>query len=348
MPRATRLFLALGLAVSACAPQDRAPVDPYDLPLRGTKPFAPLEKVDFTLTDTRGAPFDFRAETDGLIALLFFGYTYCPDVCPLHMATLSTAMAALEPEVRRQVRVVFVTVDPQRDTPERLERWLTAFDSSFVGVTGSLEEVSEALAFYRYPPPETSGEGVGYTVGHPALIYAFTPDNLGRAMYGAETSRAVWVHDLNAMARHPWDSLAAAAAENREAAVLASVGELEVLDAYVPRPPAGESTALYLALRNAGAGWDTLVAFETEAAERSSLHDIQVSEGVVRMVPLARGVPLAPGETVLLEPGQRHGMLEGLRQSLEPGSGVEVTLVFARAGPVPVTARVVRYEDLVR
>jgi protein SCO1/2 len=313
-----------------------------------------LDKVSFSLTDTDGEPFDFRKETDGKIALLFFGYTYCPDICPMHMATLSTAMEDLEPEVREQVRVVFVSVDPERDTPERLAQWLTAFDSSFIGVRGTLEEVSQALAFYRYPSPETSGEEVGYTVGHPALVYAFTPDNLGRAMYGVETPKAVWVHDLNLMAWHRWESPSveesgpSSGESPASEEVMASVGSLQVLDAYVPRPPAGETAALYLTIRNAGVVSDTLLGFATEASRSTSLHDMVMSDGVMRMVPMAGGLALPGGASVTLAPGGRHGMLEGLLMELEPDSGVDLTLRFAQAGELSVTARIIRYEDMVR
>ncbi|MEJ2205995.1 MAG: SCO family protein [Gemmatimonadota bacterium] len=99
-------FAAAVTALAACAPSADLPPDPHNLPLRGTKPFAPLEKVDFTLTDTQGRPFDFRAETDGKIALLFFGYTFCPDICPLHMATLAAALDEVATDVRDQVVLV--------------------------------------------------------------------------------------------------------------------------------------------------------------------------------------------------------------------------------------------------
>ena len=141
--------------------------------------------------------------------------------------------------MREHVRVVFVTVDPERDTPERLKEWLSSFDSSFVGLRGTDEQVADALAFYRYPPPERSGEEEGYTVGHPALVYAFTPDDRGGRMYGVETTRAIWVHDLNLMARHdvarqrrprPSATSAAGPPARRPA------GDVRVLDAYVPRP----------------------------------------------------------------------------------------------------------------
>lgn len=344
----SRIVLATAaLALAACAPAERPPRDPGALPLLGTVPISPLEKVDFTLTDTRGRPFDFRAETDGRITLLFFGYTFCPDICPIHMATLAGALRDLPPEVRARIVTVFVTVDPARDTPERLEGWLAAFDTSFIGVHGSPEAVNAALAFYRYPPTTFSGEEVGYTVGHPALIYAFTPDNLGRAMYGPETPMTTWVHDLALMAGHDWTAAPEAGAPAGPA-VAAESGGIQVLEPRVPRPPTATSTAFYFSVRNVGNEPDTLLELATDAAERASLHDMVLEGSVMRMTPLTGGIALAPGATVHLRPGERHGILEGLRDLPAPGGTLLVRLRFARVGWIEVPARVVRYEDLGR
>lgn len=366
MPRHLALLASavLTLAALACGePEPRPAPDPADLPLRGTKPISPLGKVDFVMPDVNGDPYDFRAETEGKIALLFFGYTYCPDICPIHMATLARAMDELDPAERARVEVVFVTVDPERDTPERLGGWLGTFDSTFVAVRGTEDQIEEALAFYRYPPPERSAEGVVYTVGHPALIYAFTPDGLGRAMYGAETRQRDWVHDLRMLTGYPWPAWAggapapeagpapegagAAAAEPAERPpVLALAGKVLILDAYAPAPADGARTSVYLTLRNTGTAPDTLVGLSSPAAEVATLHRMRTENGMTRMEPLD-GLPVPPGETVLLAPGQRHGMLEGVRAgSMEPGGTVELTLTFARSGSVTLPARVIRYQDI--
>lgn len=355
-----RLALLLATATLACGARTDKAVDPDRLDLLGRRPFSPLPKPDFTLTDTEGRPFYFRNETDGHITLLYFGYTYCPDVCPLEMSTLAAALPELSPEVRARIRVVFVSVDPDRDTPERLHEWLSSFDPSFVGLRGTTEEVAQALDFYHFPAPKQSGEPDGYTVSHPASMYAFTPDNLGRGMYGTETTKAVWVHDLNVMADHDWSRAEAAAAatsaspstqdsaDSAEARPLATAGDVDILDAYLPRPAAGNVTALYLTLRNGGAAPDTLLGISANFAARGTLHDMTMVGGETRMGPLVGGLALPPGQTVALEPGGRHGMLEGLTKELEPGSTELVVLRFARAGPIAVPARVVRYEDLVR
>jgi protein SCO1/2 len=79
----------------------------------------PLPKPDFVFTDTSGEAFDFQQETEGYVTLLYFGYTHCPDICPSHMADVA-AVIDRNPDWVEHVKVVFVSVDPARDTPERL------------------------------------------------------------------------------------------------------------------------------------------------------------------------------------------------------------------------------------
>src|SRR5579864_8062290 len=104
---------------------------------RGGVVTPPLPKPKFILTDTSGAAFDFRQRTEGYVTLLFFGYTYCPDQCPMHMANLGAALKKLPAGIADQIKLVFVTTDPARDTPVVLRRWLGLFDRRFIGLTGS-------------------------------------------------------------------------------------------------------------------------------------------------------------------------------------------------------------------
>src|SRR6201993_4053801 len=113
------------------------PVEPSRATYRGGLVAPPLPKPRFVLTDTSGAPFDFWNRTVGSVTLLFFGYTYCPDQCPTHMANIGAALKKLPPGVADQVKLVFVTTDPARDTPAELRRWLDMFDTRFVGLTGN-------------------------------------------------------------------------------------------------------------------------------------------------------------------------------------------------------------------
>lgn len=166
--------------------------------LRGSVMDTPIPKPALTLTDTRGEEFDLRAETDGYLTLLFFGYTNCPDVCPVHMANLAAVFGDLVPEVRHRIKVVFVTTDPERDTPERLRSWLDNFDPSFIGLRGSVDSINAALAEMLLPgvavlPAEHGGEPM---IGHPAAVIAFSPDGLARVRYPFGVRQMDWAHDL--------------------------------------------------------------------------------------------------------------------------------------------------------
>src|ERR1700730_3970733 len=99
---------------------------------RGGLVTPPLPKPNFVLTDTAGARFDLRSKTQGHVTLLFFGYTRCPDICPLHMAYLASALKKLPANAAGQFRVVFVTTDPTHDSPKALRAWLDHFDKSFI------------------------------------------------------------------------------------------------------------------------------------------------------------------------------------------------------------------------
>ena len=98
---------------------------------------APAETADsFSLTPP-ALRLISGTELEGSITLLFFGYTYCPDECPMHMANIGAALKKLPPGIADQVKLVFVTTDPARDTPVELRRWLDNFDRHFVGLTGT-------------------------------------------------------------------------------------------------------------------------------------------------------------------------------------------------------------------
>src|ERR1700680_5112095 len=104
----------------------------------------PVPKPRFVLTDTSGAPFDFKQRTEGYVTLLFFGYTNCPDQCPMHMANLGAALKKVPAGIADQIKLVFVTTDPARDSPAVVRRWLDLFDRRSFGLTGT-ERAIEAV-----------------------------------------------------------------------------------------------------------------------------------------------------------------------------------------------------------
>src|SRR5882762_9895655 len=172
---------------------------------RGGLVAPPLSKPRFVLTDTSGAPFDFWNRTQGSITLLFFGYTYCPDECPMHMANIGTALKKLPPGIAGQVKLVFVTTDPARDTRVELRRWLDNFDKRFVGLTGTPAALDAAQKAAGVPlAQKTDPPNRNYSVTHANFVVAYTKDNLGHVIYPGGVSEADWIHDLPLLVRETW------------------------------------------------------------------------------------------------------------------------------------------------
>jgi protein SCO1/2 len=302
----------------------------------------PQPRPSFALTDTSGAPYDFARETGGRLTLLFFGYTSCPDVCPIQMATLS---AALDRPGMPDPIVVFVTTDPARDTPERLRRWLDRFDTGIVGLTGTPAQIAEAEAAAGVARSVAVADGGGppapgadrYEVGHAAQIVAYTPDDLSHVQYPFGVRRQDWEADLPRLADTWGGGARRGPADAREA--------LAVTGAWAA---AGDAvTAVYLSIRNDG-GDDRLVGASTDVADRVSA----MGPGVA--MPAGGGTAAGdaldlevPTGTTDLAPGGTHLMLEDLARPLEPGEEVALRLVFARAGAVEVPVEILTWDDVV-
>ena len=186
-----------------CGGEAGSPDTPDAVGWRGVVLEAPIPKVDFTLPDTDGQPFHFVAETEGLLTLLFFGYTSCPDICPIHLASIAAVVRDFPHEVRSRIRVVFVSTDPARDTPERIRDWLDNFDTSFVGLRGPIEEVNEIERRFRLAPSFVADgqESENYLVGHAAQVLAFTTDNMAHITYPFGIRQSDWVSDLPRLVR---------------------------------------------------------------------------------------------------------------------------------------------------
>lgn len=167
----------------------------------------PLEKPTIVFTDTSLQPYDFAVETEGQMALLFFGYTSCPDICPVHLGILSAAFDDLRLDGGRP-DVAFVGVDTARDTPERLRTYLDGFGPQFIGLTATPSAIDEALGQLNMPSVVIDAEGKGsdYIVGHPSQILVFTPDNLCHITYPFGTRQQAWEEDLPRLENQIWSA----------------------------------------------------------------------------------------------------------------------------------------------
>jgi len=207
------LVLASLLAVAASAQSALNAPEPkrtssIQSTYRGGLVSPPLPKPNFTLTDTSGAPFDLRAKTQNYVTLLFFGYTHCPDMCPLQMSTIANALRSLSPAQASQFKVIFVTTDPDRDTPPVLRSYLNHFDKSFIGLTGTQRAIDAAQIAANLAPAKkgTVRPNGEYEVGHAAFVLTYTKDNLAHVIYPVGLKPDDWAHDLPYLTSETWST----------------------------------------------------------------------------------------------------------------------------------------------
>jgi protein SCO1/2 len=207
MSRSILALLAAGTvggSMAGCGPraENREPDD-----LRGFLLGQPLAKPEVTLTSTDGTPLNLREATDGFVTLVFFGYTNCPDICPVHMANLGNVVASLDPRIAERIKVVFVTTDPRRDTPAVLREWLDHFSRRFIGLTGDSVTIARAQESLQLAPAvveQAVAGALAYTVGHSSLVVAFTADNQAHVVYPFGIRQEDWAHDLPELVRNGW------------------------------------------------------------------------------------------------------------------------------------------------
>jgi len=170
---------------------------------------SPFQGVDVTGSDIgrelhlRDASGRERSLADfrGKAVVLFFGYTQCPDVCPTTLAELGEAMRRLGPDADR-VQVLFVTVDPERDTPSLLAQYVPAFDKRFLGLYGDADATARTAKEFRILYQKVPGTTPGnYTMDHSAGSYVFDPQGRLRLYVGNGQSADVFAHDIAELLR---------------------------------------------------------------------------------------------------------------------------------------------------
>jgi protein SCO1/2 len=178
-------LLAVGLTATASA-----------APFRAGSLEPPRPAPDFTLKTADGD--DFRlGRHRGDVVVIAFGYTFCPDVCPTTLAELAQVKAKLGPRAR-YLRVAFVTVDPERDVPERLRTYTRAFDPAFVGLTGTAAELAQVRRAYGVTAERrvVPGTAAAYLIDHSAFLYVVDPQGLLRLMIPFGTPVDDMTHDI--------------------------------------------------------------------------------------------------------------------------------------------------------
>lgn len=197
------LLLALGLLIGACGPASATSVSARGLEAgadgwHGLPVETPQSIPSGTFTTTDGRSVELSEAFLGTPTMLFFGYTHCPDICPVHLAAIASAMDTAG-VTYDELDVVFVSVDPDRDTPDRIATFLDNFDPRMHGLHADLEVVADALAELQLSGPVVEGadpRGDGDLIGHPAQVLGFDADGELRRVWPFGARRSDWVADL--------------------------------------------------------------------------------------------------------------------------------------------------------
>lgn len=173
MPALILLALVGLITLSSCG-------QPYTFRSTVIEPAKPAP--DFTLTDQNGQPFTL-SQQKGNVVLLFFGFTSCPDVCPTTLADIAAARKQLGGDADR-IKVALITVDPARDNQQKIGTYVHNYDSTFIGLTGTQEEIAPVMKSYGVTAirRELPNSKLQYTMDHSAFIYVIDKDGNWRAM----------------------------------------------------------------------------------------------------------------------------------------------------------------------
>jgi protein SCO1/2 len=174
------ILLLTMMLVSCSKPQYPVPLHAIDITWQHSE-------ADFHLSDAGGKPHslvDFR----GKVAVVFFGYTHCPEVCPTELADLAQAMRQLGPDAGK-VQVIFITLDPQRDTPQVLGKFVPYFDASFMGLSGNAQATEQAAQSFGVNFQRHEEKNGGYSIDHSDGTYLIGKSGkpLWMSRYGQRT-----------------------------------------------------------------------------------------------------------------------------------------------------------------
>ncbi len=200
-----RLWLAglFALALLAgCAPAATITVSSPPPGYLGAELTTPYALPDVALEDQNGRAFNLRTGSPAPVLVFFFGYTNCPDICLSTLTDLATATGRLSPEVRSRLQVVFVTVDPQRDTPAVMAKYLSRIEPGFIGLTGKDAAIKGVAAFMGVAVEgiEQRSDG-GYDVTHSAQVVGFDASRRGVVVWTQGTPIGTYRADFERLVR---------------------------------------------------------------------------------------------------------------------------------------------------
>ena len=286
---------------------------------------SPPRAADFTLTAHTGKPVRL-SDFQGKLVLLYFGYTYCPGICPTTLAEVAQALQTLGPQEAEKIQLLMISVDPARDTPHRLAEYLTYFNPTFLGLTGTPDEIATVAASYgiyyrKYEEAATNS----YMVDHTSMVIVVDEKGIVRLLFPFGTPAQAMADDLAALLH---------------TAVSTPDGpQIQVENTWGRSLPkvvtAGE---FYMVIRNQGSQPDKLVGGRSPACSTTELFEgYQTPLGTMGMRPVSAGfIEVPPMGLVELKAGGLHIMCMDKKQDFTSGIHFPLTLAFEKSGEITV------------
>ena len=304
-------------------------------------PDGKLVAHDFTLTDQHGRRFRLKDQR-GRPVLLFFGYTHCPDVCPMALSSWAQIEDLLGDRAT-EVGFAFITVDPERDTPQRLAKHMAIFSPRFLGLSGTPQELGKVFEAYGINAeriPVAAG-ALGYLVDHSTQIFLIDQDGALTDQYDYRTQPHTIANRIERLLTSPdletlsvQHALSRPTAPGRAGEAAAQAGH-EMPDQAKLGPG-----VVYLSIVNQSDRSDRLLSVRSSICSVAEIHKTTMDGDRMRMMSIQGGVEIPAGETTEFAPGGLHIMLINLHHDLLTDEHYELVLVFEEAGEIIVGSEV--------
>jgi protein SCO1/2 len=266
------------------------------------------------------------SDLQGKLVLLYFGYTFCPGICPTTLAEVAQALQTLGPQQAEKIQVLMISVDPARDTPDRLAAYVAHFHPAFLGLTGTPDEIATTAASYGIYYKQYEGTTANsYLVDHTSMVIVVDEKGIVRLLFPFGTPAQAMAADLAALLH--------------DAASVSAGPQITVKNAWGHAlPKVVASNEFYMAIRNRGNQPDKLVGGRSPACGMTELFEAyQTPLGAMGMRPVSGGViEVPPMGLVELKAGGLHIMCMDKKQDFMSGIRLPLTLQFETSGEITV------------
>ena len=266
------------------------------------------EKIDFNLNGVEGS-WKF-SQLRGQVALVFFGYMHCPDICPTTLQTISDTLNKLDSKSLKQVKGLFISLDPDRDTIDNLEKFTAHFHENIIPLTGSNEDVKKVANDMGVLYKKSHQKQSNYSIDHSSLLFLINQSG--------KLEQALAAHAV------PSDYLV----EQIQSLIKKQNEQIVIIDPWIRYTFAEAPVySAYLQIVNHSAKTINLKSVSSEYFDHIMMHETIVENNIMSMVHLT-STEITPGGMLEFKPLGKHLMLSGRKQSLEEILGVPITLHF--------------------